>query len=179
MAKTINDEFMLQVVTEQAWKELAEEYAWTEVLLEKYSDRLDWKLISSNRVIRWTIPMLKKFSGKLDWKELSKSIDYTWFTEAHLDAFKDNWDWSSLVSNYQLSEKLIDKYLDYIDWDSLIGVIGVAHYYNGLPMDDSFDAVSFYEKYKDHISMSTFQKSDLWDKMVEQRRRQLLAEIQS
>ena len=36
MAKTINDEFMLQVVTEQAWKELAEEYAWTEVLLEKY-----------------------------------------------------------------------------------------------------------------------------------------------
>ena len=78
-----------------------------------------------------------------------------------------------------MSEKLIDKYLDYIDWDSLIGVIGVAHYNNGLPRYDSFDAVSFYEKYKEHISMSTFQNSDLWDKMVEQRRRQLLAEIQS
>ena len=34
MAKTINDEFMQQVVTEQAWKVLAEKYAWTEALLE-------------------------------------------------------------------------------------------------------------------------------------------------
>ena len=174
MAKTINDDFMQQVATEQAWKKLTEDYAWTEALLEKYSDKLDWKLISTNRVIQWTIPMLKKFSCKLDWKELSESIDYTWFTEAHMDAFKDKWDWSCLVSNYQLSEKLIDKYLDYIDWDSLI-----AHYNNGLPRENSFDALSFYEKHKEHISMSTFQNSDLWNKIVEQRCRQLLAEILS
>ena len=62
MAKTINDEFMQQVVTEQAWKVLAEKYAWTEVLLEKCSDKLDWKLISTNRVIQWTIPMLTFFA---------------------------------------------------------------------------------------------------------------------
>ena len=49
----------------------------------------------------------------------------------------------------------------------------------GYSRDDSFDAVSFYEKYKEHISMSTFQKSDLWDKIVEQRRKELMAEIMS
>ncbi|MBQ6167957.1 MAG: hypothetical protein IJK41_11105 [Muribaculaceae bacterium] len=176
MAKTINDEFMQQVATEQAWQKLAEEYAWTEDLLEKYADKLDWKLISTNRVIRWTIPMLKKFSRKLNWEEVSERIDNDWFTEAHIEALKDKWDWSVLVRNYQLSEKLIDKYIDYIDWPSLIGAEG---YYCGLPRDDSFDAVSFYEKYKEHISMSTFQKSDLWDKIVEQRRKELMAEIMS
>ena len=41
MAKTINDDFMQQVATEQAWKKLTEDYAWTEALLEKYSDKLD------------------------------------------------------------------------------------------------------------------------------------------
>ena len=163
MAKTINDEFMQQVATEQAWKKLTEDYAWTEALLEKYSDKLDWKSISSNRAIRWTVPMLKKFSSKLDWKELSR-------------IFKDKWDWAMLASNYLLSDRLIDKYTDYIDWTAFIGAEG---FYCGLPRDDSFDAMSFYEKYKEHISMSSFHNSDLWDKIVEQRRKQLLAEILS
>ena len=35
MAKLISDEFMQQVVTEQAWKNLSEEFTWTEALLEK------------------------------------------------------------------------------------------------------------------------------------------------
>ena len=181
MAKTINDEFMQQVVTEQAWRELSEEYAWTEALLEKYSDRLDWKLISSNSHISWTISMLKKFSYELNWDVLSERIDKDWFTEAHLDAFKDKWDWSVLVSKYQLSEKLIDKYIDYIDWSALIGVDTNSCWDppTGLPQDDCFDASSFYEKYKEHISMSTFQKSALWEKIVEQRRRQIMVEILS
>ena len=179
MANTINDEFMQHVVTEQAWKQLSEEFAWTETLLEKYSDKLDWKLISTNRYIRWTIPMLKKFSSKLHWKEVSEQIDSDWFTEAHIEAFKDKWDWSILVERYQLSEKLIDRYIDYIDWPALIGADGCYSYFS--PHRDSFvaDAKSFYEKYKEHIPMSTFQKSDLWNKIVEQRRRELMAEIMS
>ena len=175
MATKINDEFMQQIATEEAWKELSQNFAWTETLLEKYADKLDPKLISQNNFIRWTIPMLKKFRG-LDWTELSERIDNDWFTEAHIEAFKDKWDWSSLVVNFRLSEKLIDKYVDYIDWDSLIGVSRCS---DGLPWDDSFDAISFYGKYKEHISMSTFQKSNLWKKIVEQTRRQLMAEILS
>ena len=178
MAKTINDEFMQQVATEQAWQKLAEEYAWTEDLLEKYADKLDWKKISSNGAIRWTVPMLKKFSSKLDWKELSENIDDDWFTEAHLDAFKDKWDWATLISRYKLSDNLIEKYTDYIDWAAFIGARS-SYCLHGLSHDDSFDAMSFYEKYKEHITMSTLHQSDLWDKIVKQRSKQLLAEILS
>lgn len=184
MAKTINDEFMQQIATEQAWKKLTEDYAWTEDLLEKYSDKLDWKLISKNKAIFWTIPMLKKFSRMLDWKVLSELcpfVSHNWFTEAHIEAFKDKWDWSILATHYKWSEKLIDKYIDYIDWDELIGGCNrfCACRENGLLGEDDFDAISFYNKYKEHIPVSSFHQSVLMDKIVEQRRRQLLVEILS
>ena len=72
MTKSLNDEFMQQVATEQAWKNLSEEFPWTESLLEKYFEKVDWKVISGNRNINWTIPMLQKFAKKIDWKVLSE-----------------------------------------------------------------------------------------------------------
>ena len=89
MEKTINDEFMQHVVAEQAWKKLSEDFAWTEALLAKYSENVDWKLISGNENINWSLMMLQKFSNRLDWKELSRHVDCDWFTEAHLEAFKN------------------------------------------------------------------------------------------
>ena len=80
---------MQQVATEQAWKNLSEDLKWTESLLEKYSDKVDWKEISSNKHITWTIPMLQKFSKKIDWKVLSECVDEDQFTEVHMETFKD------------------------------------------------------------------------------------------
>ena len=71
MEKNNNDEGMLQMLTEEAWKYLSEDLEWTETLLEKYADKVDWKAISENRNVFWTVPMLKKFSKKVDWKVLS------------------------------------------------------------------------------------------------------------
>ena len=42
--------------------------------------------------------MLLKFSKKLDWKILSGNISEEWFTEAHLEEFKDKWDWSEVAT---------------------------------------------------------------------------------
>lgn len=177
MTKALNDEFMQQVATEQAWKELSEDFSWTESLLEKYSDKVDWKEISDNRSINWTIPMLQKFSKKLDWKVLSEHIDEDWFTEAHLEAFKDKWDWAEITSSELfLSTELLDKYINYVDWASLIGE---GRYRSGITQGDSFDAIGFYEKYKEYIPMSRLQDSDLWRKIVEQRCRQLKSMILS
>ena len=76
---------------------------------------------------------------------------------------------------------LVNKYIDYIDWDELIG--GCNRFdpcrENGLPEEDDFDAISFYNKYKEHIPVSSFQQSVLMDRIVEQRLKQLLAEILS
>ena len=49
--------------------------------MEKNCDKVDWKEISGNRNIIWTIPMLQKFSKKLDRKILSENIIEDWFTE--------------------------------------------------------------------------------------------------
>ena len=158
MAKMISDEFMQHVVTEQAWKNLSEEFRWTESLLEKYADKVDWKEISENRNIIWTIPMLQKFSKKLDWKKLSEHTDEEWFC------------------NYNLSEALIDKYIDYIDWRALIGV---GRCYGNFPFGEDNDPVAFYEKYKEHIPMAELQDSELWRRLVRKREKQLLSEILS
>lgn len=176
MVKMISDEFMQHVVTEQAWKNLSEEFRWTESLLEKYADKVDWKEISENRNIIWTIPMLQKFSKKLDWKKLSEHTDEEWFTDAHLEVFKDKWDWCAVVCNYNFSEVLIDKYIDYIDWRALIGV---GRCYGNFPFGDDDDPVAFYEKYKEHISMAELQDSELWRRLVRKREKQLLSEILS
>lgn len=81
MTATIKDDFMQRIATEEAWKNLSEDFAWTEELLEKNCDKVDWKEISGNRNIIWTIPMLQKFSKKLDRKILSENIIEDWFTE--------------------------------------------------------------------------------------------------
>ena len=174
MATTINDEFMQQIANEQAWKELSENFAWTETLLEKYCDKVDWEEISSNTNILWTIPMLQKFSKKVDWKRLSGQVygSVEWFTEAHLEEFKDKWDWTLLSNNISLiTENTIDKFIDYWDWDALIDG---SHYFK-----DFDNAISFFNKYKDRIQMSKLQDTVLWQRIIEQTAEQIESEIMS
>ena len=152
MKETIKDDCMQRIATEEAWKSLSEDFAWTEALLEKNCDKVDWKEISGNRNIIWTIPMLQKFSNKLDWKILSENISEEWFTE-----------------------ELIEKYIDYWDWNALIG----DRCYSYLFDDNSMSATAFYEKYKERIPMAKLQDSYLWKKIVEERAKQLKSEILS
>ena len=176
MTATIKDDFMQRIATEEAWKSLSENFAWTEALLEKNCEKVDWKEISGNRNITWTIPMLQKFSKKLDWKILSEYIDEDWFTEAHLEEFKEKWDWSKIPeARLDFCEELIDKYLDYWDWNALIG----ERNYSYLFRENKLDAIEFYEKYKDRIPMAKLQDSDLWTKIIEERAGQLKSEILS
>lgn len=114
MIKSLNDEFMQHIATEQMWKELSENFQWTEALLEKYADKVDWKEISCNHRIQWTIPMLQKFAKKLDWSSLSASADEDWFTEVHLETFKDKWNWEKISRYVKFTTELIDKYIDHI-----------------------------------------------------------------
>lgn len=177
MEKKINDTFMQQVLKKEAWKYLSENLKWTESLLEKYAEKVDWKEISYNDNIYWTIPMLKKFSRKLDWSVLSNHADRMWFTYEHLETFKDRWDWNEIVFKFALSDAMIKKYADYIDWTALIGAEGSYHCF--MPHNDDFDAIAFFEKYKEYIPMAKLQKSDLWKRMVRQTAKQLFTEIMS
>ena len=46
--KELSNEFMQKIVNEEAWKELSGDFNWSETLLEKFQDMVDWNEISEN-----------------------------------------------------------------------------------------------------------------------------------
>ncbi len=44
--KVLSNEFMQNIATEEAWKVLSSDFAWSEAILEKYQDKVDWDEIS-------------------------------------------------------------------------------------------------------------------------------------
>lgn len=171
MIKTLSNEFMQKIATEKAWERLSEEFHWSENLLEKYQDKVDWQLIVENRNIQWTIPMIQKFKNRIDWDKFSGYADEETLTEAVIEAFKDKWNWSELSRNtsLELTHQLLEKYADSWDWEDIID-----RYTNNLFDEKGID---FYERYKDRIPAAKLQDSRLWREIVEQRVRQLKAEI--
>lgn len=169
--KVLSNEFMQNIATDEAWKELSSSFNWSEALLEKYQEKVNWDEISENRNIRWTIPMIQKFQKKLNWERFSEYADENILTESFIEAFKDKWDWNKLSGNdnVQSSQELIEKYADRWNWEEIID----SYYHNAY----DYKAIEFYEKYKDYIPVSKIQNTCLWRNIVEQRAKQLAAEI--
>lgn len=88
MEQKTNDEFMRNILVEEAWKDLSLGFAWSEPLLEKYQDRVSWEDISLNPYIRWTIPMVGKFSKRINWKIFSACAVEKVLTPKLVEAFK-------------------------------------------------------------------------------------------
>lgn len=169
--KQLSSDFMQQIAEEQAWKELSGDFCWTEALLEKYQDKLDWMEVSENRNTQWTIPMIQKFKNRIDWKKFSCYADEKFLTEETLEVFKDKWDWNELSGNRSvpLTEELLDKFIDKWNWED---IIGYGH-------DEIFEdnPIEFYEKYKGYIPASVLQDSALWSNVVEKYKNNLRTRI--
>lgn len=168
----LSNEFMDKILTDATWKNLSENFKWTEQTLEKNKDKVDWKLISENSDIFWTPSMLEKFKKRLDWKDLSSRSSQTLLNVANLERFKDYWDWSELSNNsdLELSFELIDKFIDLWDWSKLIDR------YDGYNSIYSFD---FLEKYIDRIPTDKLQNSLLWKRLTDIRVFEVAYEIMS
>ena len=167
----LSNEFMQNIATEEAWKELSGNFNWSETTLEKYQDKVDWDEVSTNRYIRWTIPMIQKFHKKINWEKFSDYADENILTENYLEAFKEKWNWHNLSNNgnINLTDELLEKFADRWDWEVIIN--SYSH--------DVFSkkAIEFYEKYKEFIPVSKLQNTTLWRNIVEQRAKQLADEI--
>jgi len=170
--KTLSNEFMQKIMTEEAWKELSSRFNWSETMLEKCQDKVDWNEISGNAYIRWTVPMIQKFKKRINWDKLSENIDEDAITENIIETFKDKWNWHKLSGNrgVNLTFELLDKYADLWDWEEIIGRYCCHQLFEG-------QGIEFYERYKDRISVTKVQDSCLWNEMVNERKRQLIAEI--
>lgn len=171
MIKTLSNEFMQIISTDEAWKELSGTYSWSESLLEKYQDRVDWHDVSENPFILWTIPMIQKFKNRIDWDKFSRHARTETLTEAFIDAFKDKWNWTELSENsaMELTHELLEKYADKWNWETIIDC------WECNIFDEK--GIDFYEKYKDYIPASKLQQSMLWKEIVKQQKIQLINEI--
>ena len=170
-AKALSNEFMQVIMIEEAWKELSNEFNWSETLLEKYQDKVDWNVISENMHIRWTVSMIQKFKNRINWDKFSEALDEEVLTENVIEAFKDKWDWHKLSANsgVRLSHALLDKFADFWDWEKIIN-----RYHDNVFKNQG---IEFYERYKERIPAAKVQNSRLWDEIVSQQKLQLIAEI--
>lgn len=99
MEQKTNDDFMRNILIEEAWKKLSSNFSWSETLLEKYQNCVDWNSISSNYNIQWTIPMITKFSKRINWSTFSECNNDTVLLPEVIEAFKHKWDWHELSGN--------------------------------------------------------------------------------
>lgn len=169
--KVLSNEFMQIIMNEEAWKDLSNDFNWSEALLEKYQDKVNWDEISKNRSIRWTIPMIQKFKNRINWELFSEYIGEESPLENILETFKGKWNWHELSSNVEVSltYELLDKYADLWDWEEIIDRY-CNNFFEG-------QAIEFYERYREHIPVAKVQNSRLWHEIVCQQKRQLIAEI--
>lgn len=169
--KKLTNEFMEKILNDSVWKKLSSSFAWTEQMLEKHKDKVDWKEISHNGQVLWTPAMLDKFRKLIDWKELSSTDCETVLTEDCLERFKDYWDWSELSDNasVKLNYHIIDRFIERWDWSKLI---------NRCRWQDGWlYNTDFLERYADKIPSSQLQDSCLWSELVEERMQELKLEI--
>ena len=168
--KTWNDDnFMHQSFDEEAWRQLSGEFPWSEQLLEKYQDKVDWKAVSVNDNMVWTASMLEKFKHFIDWDQLSRCTHQCILTAEMLERFKEYWNWGELSRNdcFDLDYELIDRYIDRWDWKFLIDRYDERDLFN----------YEFLERYGAYIPASALRGSNLWCNIVEERKWQLAREI--
>ena len=168
--KTLSNDFMQRIADEGAWKELSNELCWTEALLEKYQDKIDWQEVSKNRNILWTVPMLQKFKHRINWNLLSRYADEKVLRENVIEIFKEKWDWGELSGNECINNQLLEKFADKWDWESVI---------DNYNLYSDASAIEFYERHKEYIPASKLQGSLLWTRIVEQRKAQIISEIKA
>lgn len=163
----MNDGLMAQMIEEEAWKNVSANYPWSEALLEKYKDKLDWEGISCNDDIQWTLPMLEKYKHRLNWSDLSRTRQMSLLSPEVVEKFKDRWDWRELSENRNLPIETIRKMADYIDWETLI-----ERSYN-----DGITGMAFLREFEDRIPASALKDSCLWSKIVEEKEAGIRSEI--
>ncbi len=144
-------------------KKISSDYPLNDELLMEYSNDLDWEEVSGNSNIKWTAAMINCWGDRLNWKTFSERANEEILIPELIEKFKDRWDWSELSDNsdLKLTYDLIDKYIDRWDWDRLIN----RGWYSS---ESELYSIDFLNRYVKYIPMEDFEKSNLWDAIVEE-----------
>lgn len=158
--KDIIIEYLIEKMDEETWKNISEQFPWTEPLLEKYQNEVYWNRISYNSNIIWTTSMLEKFKNYINWDIISYCNNKTLFTSGNLERYREYWDWQCLSESQELSfsYELIDKFLDKWKWEKLINNYSAG---KNIPF-----CKEFLNRYIDHIPILKLLNSHLWDCII-------------
>ncbi len=115
--------------------------------------------------------MIEKFKNKINWDELSSSSNDHLFTVGNLEKYKDYWNWHELSrkSSIEMTNALLEQFAEHWDWNEIIDSYNLNELYS----------MEFLERHKDYIPASNLQRSHLWDKLVEEEKKQLKIQILS
>lgn len=127
--QTVKSDFLHQTIEEEAWKEVSEEFPWTEALLEKFQNEVNWNRISYNNNIIWTTSMLEQFKSRINWNVFSYCTNKTVFTPENLEIYKDYWDWNCLSDSQgiEFNYEIIDKFVNKWNWKNSSTIIMPAN----------------------------------------------------
>lgn len=164
MEKTKFNQGMLAIqLEEEAWKGLSRDIAWTESMLERYKDKVDWESVCNNGRVHWNVAMLEKFRHLIDWTALSDTSQVSLLTPEIVGQFKTCWDWTVLSSNVELPLETIEAMAECINWKELV---------NRYDQHEVFGS-AFLDRFAEYIPASALKGSRLWDALVEEKRSEL------
>jgi hypothetical protein len=141
----------------------SKKYKLSEDLISKYSQKLDWTMISRYQILSedfiqknchlvyWynictyqtlSEKFIEAFAHKLDWKAISQCQV---LSEHFIEKHSDKLDWDNISGNQILSERFMEKYEDKIDWSFALLTQNVSDLFFNKHMDKiSFDKVIQY-----------------------------------
>lgn len=143
------------------WKKLSSELKWTEELLSKYADQVNWETISANENVLWTESLIRRFADKLDWDSLSSNEALSLKSPEIIRQFVLYWHWSDKTSCTIWTPDFIEEMKDYLDWEILFRHASYEQqelllqkyfkYISLIEMDDSsYYSSSCFDEYVDH-----------------------------
>ena len=161
--KKLKEGMLALQLEEEAWKELSGDITWTEELLERYKDKVDWEAVCYNNDIHWNVAMLEKFRKQIDWTALSNTRQVSLLTPEIVSQFKTFWNWTVLSSNDELPLDTIEVMADSIDWKELV---------NRYDRHNVF-GFEFFDRFAEYIPASALKGSKLWNALVDEKMREL------
>ncbi|HQV39832.1 MAG TPA: hypothetical protein PLS92_12610 [Flavobacteriales bacterium] len=93
---------------------------WNEDIISQYEARWAWSQLSKNPSLPWSETFISRYEGRWDWNELSSSPFLPW-SESFISRYEDRWNWNWLSNNETLpwSELFIDRFKDKWNWNRL------------------------------------------------------------
>lgn len=105
------------------WMKISSDFNWTEELLVKYADHVDWPAISANEHVYWTESLIQRFTFNLDWTALSRNTARILSDPQLVRPFAMFWCWRYKTTTTAWTPDFIKEMRKFLDWEQLLQLL--------------------------------------------------------